>query len=205
MSYTAALFVRFRGQRSYIRSADVYPLIVTHAGIAGNKVTSDLRIDFARVVTRCLEVSIFPKDSKQIDRNAAFSFSYNSDGRAMMGFLVETEALVTQRYDSDDEAIYRRIELSGDELSVVDPNGNFEPIDMIAALAAMHEHFEPASSGRKWLIARLEFSELPPARTTQRLCARINRRLGKSSIRSSLLLDGREIGRLLMVQGVVGV
>lgn len=202
-AYSAALDMRFRGKRNYVRSADVYPLILLHAANAGAPVAGDLRMDFSRIVACGLEISVYSKEAGSIDPVAPFTFAYSSACGNMVGHLTETHTPISQRYDGDDETIYRQIELAGDELSFFDRDGAFETIDMVAALAAQHERFVPASEGRQWLIARLELSKPLPSRGPRRICANIDRRLGKTSIRSNLSIDGRQIGRVFMVQGHV--
>jgi hypothetical protein len=201
IAYSAPLDVRFRGTRNYVHSTDVYPLILLHAERAQAPVAGDLRIDFTRIVNRGLEIFMFPKGAGSIDPLAAFTFSYRAEFGWVSGYLTQTEIPVSQQYDGDDESIYSRIELFQEELAVVDPTGLFETIDLIAALASKHERFEPASEGRKWLIARLELLEPLPQRGPKRVSAILDRRLGTTSIRSKLTLGGKVIGRLTMVQG----
>ncbi len=200
--YTAQLVLRLRGQRNYVHSTELYPLVDSHASSASVPITSRFRLDLTRVIKNQLRLFISDREGAALPADAPAWFEYQSAGRPVVGYFLEFGDPVAERYTGSDNAIYATLERTGDVLSIADETGAFETIDMIAALAAKHELIEPASNGRKWLIARIEFGIRLPNKKVQRVHSRIERRLGANSIRSKLFIDEHEIGRVILIQGL---
>ncbi len=202
MRYEHDIQLRLRGRRRYVHSTDIYPALIDHAQRAGASVVTDLKIDFSRIAKHQMRISIFKKGAAEISVEAPVAFSYRSSRDDISGYFFETRASVTETYPGDDDLIYERLQVNSEELTINDSAGEFEPIDVVAALVAKHEILERATEGRKWLIARLELAAPLPEQRPQVFQSQIERRLGSASIRSSLLIDGQKVGRVVLVQGV---
>ncbi len=202
MRYKQNVNLRLRDRRRYVHSTDIYPAIIEHARLAGAPVISDLKIDFVRLVQCQLNIVLYDTGSDDIALDTPFSFSYSSTADNYAGYFFDCCTPVTETYVSDDDTIYKQLHVSGDKLTIDDPTGDFEPIDVVAALSAKHELLEPATDGRKWLVARLELAAPLPQQQPQVFQSRIERRLGTTRIRSLLLIDGQKIGRVVLVQGL---
>ena len=190
--------VPFKGQRDYIHSADVYHAVLSHlAAEVGLENCDDVRLIFRSFARTSIRVGS-ESPSEATEPNATFTCLIK--GEKLRLSLMETGDEVVLRVAYPEHEIVNRCSIDTDarEVSLNYDAGlaNFDLMEIIVAMnKAMHLSSFKEHPG-KWLFT--ETRNLKPLfnQPWQRLQIRLKNELGVKLTRSTIEIDGENVGYL---------
>jgi hypothetical protein len=118
----------FKGDRDYLRMADLFPAI---QGVAREYFDPSAQVSsliIRRPLTRAIQLSFEPVEG------CAGSFRVRHEGKSIQGWLVETDQQVSRRVPYDSSLISAAAVSGPDFARIADPLPGFAPFDILVSL-----------------------------------------------------------------------
>ena len=174
-----SLSVSFKGDRTYLQSADIFNEIVAHTGAMRG-----LSLSFRHLLSHGLDAI----DAGSCDDPSSFPARFRGDGvKGKIDLVIsETGRTISERIPYDEEAVVQDSEIAGFSISSRS-GGDASLMERIVALnkRLIHQTLKP---GKKLLFTNVILTELlpPDAPLTLTLDAHLGSRLFRSSIHSGV-------------------
>lgn len=196
MPITPILQVPFKGRRAYLQSADMWNAVLAALGAAGG-VTPDTRIvmTFRRLLATAPRLDL-PDPGQRLApaQPAPVDVIVGTGPERRIGRLLATEQPVAERIDDTEDTVFAGCRIDGDTIHHTGPGPSSVVETIVAATKRLHQR--TVSADVKWLATRLDFAAglaVPPAAA---LTVRITHRTAGLSTRSTVAVDGADIGTI---------
>lgn len=194
---------RFRAQRNYIHTTDIYDFLLAGAEETGlGRVDGPVSIIIRKILRNHLEIHYLePGDPLQKPENAVIDFTISIDGREIPGWFAETAAPVEERAAYDETPLWELTTIDGQAIRIKGES-HCSPIEVVTALAVkLHPHLAPPPEGRKWLDVKLILNRPLKAEDGRDLCVEMVKRIGDRLTKSVISVPGEELGHIFFSLG----
>lgn len=172
---------KFKGNRDYIHGTDIYNSIIPHIT---TKDCINFKIKFREKIKNNLFIS-------QPCANEKVSIIFEHDSKKVQLSLVEDKTNATGRYEYDEDKVNENSTIDREEKSIRSEVNNYSAIEHIVAA---HKHLLNTIIEKKsWLFTDLEIKS-PLPNSAFKFKIKIKRALGKSMVKSELIIDNETFG-----------
>ncbi len=189
---------RFRGERNYLHSTDLYANLLAGLESSGfGPATGAVRLAMRRVVRNAVEAHYQKLDEKPVvPQDSPIEFIVEAQAGRIAGWMNETDRPVTARSPYDETAIRSLAIVEGDGIRMggTPPNTPFEVATAMAV--ALHNALLPPPPGRKWMLGRVDLSRPLGKSDIEGMIVRMMQRLGGAFTRSAIVVQGQILGHM---------
>jgi hypothetical protein len=189
---------RFRGERNYLHSTDLYASLLAGLESSGfGPATGGLRLTMRRVLRNAVATHYQKLDEKPVvPQDSPIEFMVEAQAGRVAGWMSETDRAVTARSPYDEVTIRSLAVIEDDSIRMggAPPNTAFEVATAMAV--ALHNALLPPSPGRKWMLGRVDLGRPLEKRDAEGMIVRMMQRLGGAFTRSAIVAQGQILGHM---------
>lgn len=188
---------RYKGGRDYVHGTDMYNTIVEQI-MSNNPKLADGAFTMAIhdiVRGQCKLAYSDSADQAPKPENSKVEFSFTSCAARIIGWLVETEEAISERYEYPESEIIRKCAIDGDSVRI----DKKTPYTAIEVLVAINKHLHlstfPDADG-KWFFTRLELDRLLRLEDTSNVQLNLVKNMRNRLTKSEIVSNGQKIGHI---------
>ena len=206
MSASAAPFVHapeatYRGTRNYVHSTDVYEEILAGARAGGLMVEGPFDLRMRKRIKHTPIYHFAPAEEGESDVQAAATCAFRSGGKDWRVLVSEGGVPVTSRKPYDEAPVWSQARHE-EKAVALDGGTGMRPIEVVTALGVLlHKTMFPPGEEQRWMLVQLELSRLLEAGDSRRMTIVLERSIGATMTRSSVIGEDGRVGRMLFVLG----
>lgn len=186
----------FKGQRNYFQGGDMYNVICE---AASKESAVQLSTPFRLVVHKftdkhCDMLLSEPGETINKPDHTVAEFTFASERGRVSGWLVESEKNVENRIPYDEAKIERLCSRNGN-VTVIDGDSGFTPVEVaISMTKQLHYALYPVKG--KWIFTKIDMNRLFVQEDSTRLKVELKHNLNNRLTKSTISVDGINIGNI---------
>lgn len=188
------LDVPFKGQRTYLQSANLWHAISPLLLRSDRSSEARLSVSFRRLLDR-LPILIFPALDRPAPGVAVGDVVLTDEGRRELGYLREGDRPVGRRIADYEDGMRGDVQIDGTVARYVGSPAGMTSVEVIVA-ATKFLHQESVSAKVKWLATRLELPLRFDLTAQSTLEIRISHKTATLATMSDVIVDGSWCGKV---------